>query len=72
MCFAIPGKVVEINGNELVVDYGVEKRRVQTFFDVKEGEYVVVSNKIVVKKVPQEDALEAIKLAKEAGFSNES
>jgi len=60
MCFAIPGRVVEVNGEEVIVNYSGEKVQAKTLFPVKVGEYVYVSGKIVVEKVPEEDALKAI------------
>lgn len=61
MCLAIPGKVVEINGDEVTVDYGSEKRKVMKVFEVNLGDYVIVSNKIIIMKVPEQDAINAIK-----------
>ena len=65
MCFAIPGKVIEVNNQDAVVDYGVEKRKVKSFFEINVGDYVLVSNKIVIKKVPEEEALQALKIVAE-------
>ena len=63
MCLAIPGKVIEMNGEDIIVDYGAEKRNVKNLFDgLKVGEYVVVSGGFVIKKVPEKDALETIEL----------
>jgi len=63
MCYAIPGKVIEVDSekNEAIVEYGKEKRTAQCFFEVKEGDYVIVSQKIIIKKVPEDEAKEAIK-----------
>ena len=58
MCLAIPGKIVEVNENKFVVDYGSERRVVNmSLVDVDIGDYVVVSNKIIVTKVPEEEAI---------------
>jgi len=56
MCLAIPGKVVEIDGDDVIVDYVTEKRKVKTLLDVKEGDYVIVSNGIIAEKVLKEEA----------------
>jgi hydrogenase maturation factor len=60
MCLSVPGKIVEIRDNgSCVVDYVAEKRDAQIFNDeFKVGDYVVVSNKIVIMKVPEEEARE--------------
>jgi hydrogenase expression/formation protein HypC len=63
MCFAIPGKVIEIKGEDVVVDYQVEKRNVKNLMDdLQVGDFVVVSSGFVIKKVPEKEALEAINL----------
>jgi len=61
MCFAIPGKIIEVEGDYVVVNYGEDKREARTIIDVKIGDYVIISNKIVVKKIPEKEAVEAIK-----------
>jgi hydrogenase maturation factor len=66
MCISIPGKVIEIKENgECIVDYETEKRTGKILTpDIKLGDYVILSNKIVVMKIPQEQAkdyLNAIK-----------
>ena len=65
MCFAIPGKVVEIEGDKVVVDYEIETREGKSLLDVKIGDYVILSGGFVIKKVPEQDAIEAIKLVRE-------
>ena len=54
MCLAIPGKIIEIKEDgSCIVDYEVEKREAKIFTDdIGLGDYVIVSNKIVVLKVP--------------------
>jgi hydrogenase expression/formation protein HypC len=60
MCLAIPGKIVEIKENgDCVVDYEAEKRVAKIFTDdVGLGDYVIVSNKVVVMKVPRDQAVD--------------
>ena len=60
MCYAIPGRVVEILGNEAVVDYSGQIIIARVLFPVEVGEYVYVSGKIIVEKIPKEDALKSI------------
>ena len=65
MCLAIPGRIVKINGNEATVDYGGQQRKagiIQAEYCI--GDYVIVQNKIIVKKIPLDEAKESIKLFK--------
>lgn len=67
MCLAIPGKIIEVKENgECVVDYGAEKR-VATILsdDIGLEDYVIVSNKIVVMKVPKDQAVDYLNAIKE-------
>lgn len=61
MCIALPGKIIEINGDEAVVDYEAEKRTAKLITnDYKVGDYVFVQAKIVVQKIPKKDAINAL------------
>lgn len=62
MCLAIPGKVVEIDGDDVLVDYVNEKRVVKTLLDVEVGDYVIVGGKMILEKVSKEDAIHTIKI----------
>lgn len=62
MCFAIPGKVVEIRGNEIMVDYSGQIRKAKSFFDVNLDDYVIVNNKIIIEIIPKEDAIKFFEL----------
>jgi hydrogenase expression/formation protein HypC len=66
MCLAIPGKVIEIKEDEITLDYGSEKRTVNINIvdDLKVGDYAIVSNKIIVAKVPEKQAEEFMELLK--------
>jgi hydrogenase maturation factor len=60
MCLAIPGKVIEIESNSgnkrYILDYGVEKREaIASAVKVKIGDYVIVNNKIIIKKIAKKD-----------------
>jgi hydrogenase maturation factor len=59
MCLAIPGKIIEISPDRsCIVDYESEKRTAKIITDdISIGDYVIVSNKIVVMKVPKEQAV---------------
>lgn len=57
MCLSIPGKVVEISNDNYVIDYSNEKVNVNySTIKVKVGDYVIVSNKIIIAKVPEDNA----------------
>ena len=72
MCLAFPGKIVKIDGDSAIVDYGEEQREASLISkDVKVGDYVVVQNKLVLQKIPKEQAEESIKLWKQA-FAKEN
>lgn len=67
MCLAIPGKIVKIEGENAVVDYGSEKREARLLNpEIKLGDYVVVQNKLILQSIPKKQALESIKLWKQA------
>jgi len=56
---------VKIIGNEATVDYGGQQRKagiIQAGYHT--GDYVIVQNKIIVKKIPLDEAKESIKLFK--------
>ena len=57
MCLAIPGKIIEIDGDIATIDYGSEKRKAKIIPDedtFKIGDFVIVQAQIVSEKVPQE------------------
>lgn len=62
MCYAIPGRIIEIKGDIAFVDYSDERREARLLDETfKVGDYVYVGNKIVLDKVPEKEALKAIK-----------
>ena len=58
MCLSVPGKIIEIKENgDCVIDYETEKRNAKILSEgFEKGDYVIVSNKIVVMKIPKEQA----------------
>jgi len=54
MCLAYPIKVVEVNKDEAIVDYGGEFRKVIALDPVSEGDLVIVQSGIIVEVVNQE------------------
>lgn len=56
MCLAIPGKIIEIKNKTAIVDYGDVKRQAKIIHgNYQTGDRVIVSNKIVVEKISNED-----------------
>ena len=64
MCLAVPAKVMVINGEEAVLDYGGVKRNanISMLSDVKVGDYVLVHVGYAISKLDEEEALETLKL----------
>ena len=67
MCLAVPGKVVEVKGEEAKVDFsGVVKTvRLDLLPEVKVGDYVIVHVGYAIQKLDEEEALETLKILKE-------
>ncbi len=69
MCYAIPGKVKEIHGKAVVVDYfGEEKRAMNEFYDLAAGDYVSAQGGFIIKKVSPKEAEEILSAWKELFF----
>ena len=66
MCLAIPGKIIKIEDDCFVIDYGSESREVGMSLveDLKVGEYVIVTNKIIIARVEEEKALKFLEMMK--------
>lgn len=66
MCLAIPGKVIKIEEGFAIIDYSGEQRKASVeLVNVKPGEYVIVQAQFVIQKIPEKEAVEAIKLWQE-------
>lgn len=68
MCYAIPGKLVEINGKIGIIDYFGEKRKVLIDEEVSVGDYVYAQGGVIVSKVPENEAIEVLDFWKERFF----
>lgn len=68
MCLAFPGRILNLNGDQAVVDFnGVEKEvNISLIKGVKVDEYVMVHAGFAIQKMNKVDALEVFKLYKEA------
>jgi hydrogenase expression/formation protein HypC len=72
MCLAIPGKVVSIEGNIAVIDFGGVQRETNiSLVEVKAGDYVIVHAGFAIQTVDELDAMETIKLWEELLASQE-
>ncbi len=67
MCLAIPGKILEINGNSALVDFnGVKQQIIIALIQNPEvGKYVIVHAGYAIEIMNEKDALEAIDQWKE-------
>ncbi len=62
MCLMVPGKISKIERDTVIVNYGSEKRKAKIIDKgYKKGDYVLVQGGIVVEKVPEQEAKEALK-----------
>ena len=68
MCLSIPRKIIKIKNGKAVVSYNKEKRNVKTAIkNIKEGDYVIVNNGIIVGKLKKQEAEQFLKIIKNVG-----
>ncbi len=67
MCLAVPGKVVEVEGDLALVDYGGTRSRVNISLleRVDVGDYVIVHVGYAIQRLVEKNARESIDLWKE-------
>ncbi|MFX0058403.1 MAG: HypC/HybG/HupF family hydrogenase formation chaperone [Candidatus Hodarchaeota archaeon] len=67
MCLAIPGKILEIDGNSALVDFdGLKQNVIVALIQYPEiGKYVIVHAGYAIEQMDEKDALEAIEQWKE-------
>ena len=69
MCYAIPGRVIELDGERATVDYFGERREaLGNLFPVSLGEYVYAQGGVIIEKIPEAKAKEIISLWEERFF----
>jgi hydrogenase assembly chaperone HypC/HupF len=62
MCLAIPGKVKEVKGEKLMVEYPTETRQALAGgMPLKVGDYVLIQMGIAIKVVTKKEAFESWK-----------
>ena len=66
MCYAIPAKITEINGDDAVVDYGgvVKKINISLVEEPAVGDYVLIHTGFAIEKLNKQSAEEALKIIK--------
>lgn len=67
MCLAIPGKILEINGNSALVDFdGIKQKIIVALIQNPEvGKYVIVHAGYAIELMNEKDALDVIEDWKE-------
>lgn len=69
MCYAIPGRVKETRGKQVLVDYfGEEKKAINEFYDIAVGDYICAQGGFVIKKVKEDEAREVLSAWQELFF----
>lgn len=68
MCVASPGKVIEINGDNAVIEYSSNKIKANKgIVDVNVGDYVLVHAGLIIQVLPEDEAMNMIDIFKELG-----
>ncbi|OGS23056.1 MAG: [FeFe] hydrogenase H-cluster radical SAM maturase HydE [Elusimicrobia bacterium RIFOXYA2_FULL_39_19] len=66
MCYAIPGKVVEINDKIITVEYfGEQKKARNEFYNLALGEYIYAQGGLVIQRISEREALPVLESWKE-------
>jgi hydrogenase expression/formation protein HypC len=66
MCLAVPARVVSVEGNQAVVDFGGASRNVNiTLVDVQPGDYVIVHAGFAISKMDEKEAQETLEVWRE-------
>ena len=66
MCLAVPARVLSVEGNQAVVDFGGASRSVNiTLVDVEPGEYVIVHAGFAISKMDEKEAQETLEVWRE-------
>lgn len=66
MCVASPGKVIEINGDNAVIEYSSNKITANKgIVNVKAGDYVLVHAGLIIQVLPEDEAMNMIDIFKE-------
>lgn len=65
MCLAVPAKIISLEKDQAIVDFNGKKQKVDTrLIEIKAGDYAIVSNGFVIKKVNKKEAEELLTILK--------
>lgn len=65
MCLAIPSKIISIKDKKIIVDeLGKEKIAAGSLVKAKTGDYVILQNNFIIRKIDKKSAKEIINLIK--------
>lgn len=68
LCLGIPARVIEVNGNIALIDYGGGvKKRVDCSLvpDIKPGEYVIVHAGAIIERISEKEYKETMEILTE-------
>ncbi len=67
MCYAVPARVVRVEGDIGVVDFGdgMEREVVMAMVDAREGDYVLVHAGFAIQVIDAEEAEKVLRLYRE-------
>lgn len=77
MCYAIPAKILEINGDNAKVDYGgvLKEVNISLVDDLSVGDYILIHAGFGMEKLDKESALDSLEIirnyAKAGGLLDE-
>lgn len=62
MCLAIPAKILKVNGNNAIADFGGVERDIRMdLVDAKTGDYVIVHTGYAIQKMDKNEAIETLR-----------
>ncbi|MFZ5559440.1 MAG: HypC/HybG/HupF family hydrogenase formation chaperone [Patescibacteria group bacterium] len=70
MCLSIPAKILEIKENKAIADFNGKREQVGTELvkDIKIGDYAIISNGFIIKKISPKEAKEILKIINPKSF----
>jgi len=70
MCIGIPVKILSIDGNIGIAEYGGVKRKIglQLLDDIKIGDWVILHAGFAISKLDEQQAKETLELLKQGNF----
>lgn len=66
MCFAIPYQVKSVGADGITLVFRKRKRKLQkTLVKIKPGDFVLIQQGVIIRKMPAKEAREILKLLKQ-------